>query len=132
MDSQDYTEDPDEGNNSVNQYYIQPPFRITQPLETQLRQRGEKDVFRIGRHDGVIRTNIYFQADMQGYFEFVVIVNDSDKGHQDSTNVSVGLRVTGHSIHDTLANFPVECIIENIFYRVFGFFYRIPDFPLKH
>ena len=86
---QDYTEDPDEGNNSVNYFYMQTPFRITQPLETQLRQRGVDNVFRIGRQDGVIRTSTYFQADMQGRFEFVVMAKDASKGYQDSANVSV-------------------------------------------
>ena len=86
---QDYTEDLDDRNNSVNYFYIRTPFRITQPLETQLRQRGVDDVFRIGRQDGVILTSTYFQADMQGRFEFVVMAKDPSKGFQDSANVTV-------------------------------------------
>ena len=86
---QDYSFDLDIGNNSVMSYYIEPPFNYSEPLGTQLRQRGEKEPFTLWERDGVLRTNIYFQTNMQGYINFMVYVNDSDAKHFDRTNVSV-------------------------------------------
>ena len=49
----------------------------------------DDDPFVIGEYDGIIRTNVYFQEDQEGYIEFVVKVNDSLPQHFDKANVSV-------------------------------------------
>ena len=70
-------------------YHLEEPFRVSEPLNSQLEERDEREPFTIGLLDGVIRTNIYFQESMEGYFEFGVYVNDSQPGHFDRSNVSV-------------------------------------------
>lgn len=86
-----YAYDLDKGDNAIIFYYIQPPFRISEPLNSQLDDRNEQDPFTIGMLDGVIRTNIYFQENMQGYIEFVAFINDSSPEHYDRANVSVSV-----------------------------------------
>lgn len=72
-------------------YYIQEPFFYSEPLGKELQQRGEKEPFTIGQRDGILRTNIYFQQNMQGYIEFTVFINDSAPEHFDTANVSVSV-----------------------------------------
>ena len=70
-------------------YNILPPFRISEPLGSRLRERGDDVPFSLGERDGIIRTNIYFQSDMQGYIEFEVKVEDNNPLHFHVSNMSV-------------------------------------------
>ena len=49
----------------------------------------DDDPFVIGEHDGIIRTNAYFQENQEGNIQFVIKVNDSLPQHFDKANVSV-------------------------------------------
>ena len=66
-------------------FSINPPFRFSPDLQNKF----DTPPFIIGKQDGIIYTNVYFQQDMQGYIEFEVVVQDSDVGHMSKANVSV-------------------------------------------
>ena len=67
-------------------------FNYSEPLGSQLSQRGEKEPFTLGVRDGILKTNIYFQQNMHGFIEFRVGVNDLVPGHEDMADVSVSER----------------------------------------
>ena len=72
-------------------FFLVRPFRISHPLADRLRKMGDSTPFTQGEEDGMVRTNIYFQSDMQGYIDFEVKVLDSNPGHVDKANVSVSI-----------------------------------------
>jgi hypothetical protein len=93
---QEYSYDPDTGNHSIRNFYLDhASFNYSSPLGSQLAQRGEKEPFTLGLRDGVLRTNIYFQENMNGFIEFRVGVNDSAPGHSDMADVSVSNQLFG-------------------------------------
>ena len=49
---------------------------------------GNHEVFTINAETGILLTNMFFEARMQGYFDFTIMVNDS-AGHKDEAAVSV-------------------------------------------
>ena len=75
-------------------YHMVAPVVASEPLQSQLRQRGEREAFVVGEDDGLIKTNIYFQLNMNGYFEFQVSVNDSVAGRGDVASISVSRHLT--------------------------------------
>ena len=89
---------------------------MSEPLSSQLEGRGEDSPFTLGVRDGVVRTNIYFQQNMQGNIRFVVQVNDSTTEHFDRANVSVStslmeldLQLTAKSCNSCTYTVSVGC-----------------------
>jgi len=66
-------------------YSINPPFRFSPDLQNKF----DTPPFIVGKQDGIVYTNVYFQQDMQGYIEFEVAVKDPVPGHITKANVSV-------------------------------------------
>ncbi|XP_074647720.1 cadherin-23-like [Tubulanus polymorphus] len=82
--------DKDIGNNSIHFFYIDGPIQITAKLKEQLQERSESVPFVLEKMSAVLSTNIFFQANMQGYFNFKVKVNDSS-GMFDTADMAIYL-----------------------------------------
>ena len=82
------------------------PIDITDTLSQQI--TSDKPPFILHREKGLITTNIYFQQNMQGYFEFQVSVNNTEPPSStvvtnhfyDIANVSVSkyIEYVGHDV----------------------------------
>ncbi|XP_064635999.1 cadherin-23-like isoform X2 [Lineus longissimus] len=83
-----YVIDKDIGPNAVITYEIKDTIKITPPeLKEQIRARiVDYKVFILNHTTGILKTNMFFQDNMQGYFKFTVIAKDS-AGHMDSAHV---------------------------------------------
>ncbi|XP_055907178.1 cadherin-23 [Eupeodes corollae] len=79
--------DPDEGKNAAISYYQ--VGEVKQTLSEGL-ENVEKCPFVVGRETGDIQLNFDPQKGMKGYFDFMVVANDTD-GLQDSARVYIYL-----------------------------------------
>ncbi len=84
---QDYASDPDFGDNAKIFYHIDGPMSFS----SELQGRFDTPPFSLGIVDGIIRTDVYFQDDMQGYIQFKVNITDVNPEHVDEADISVSV-----------------------------------------